>query len=413
LAFLIFGEGDLPEHRGRTIDDWFRQYSGEGGDARPNLVQREEARLAIKAIGEDAVPYLIKRTRASPLERASYRITSWWNSRRPGWKPPRFKPNIWLEAKSALLEIRPDAGVLLPHLLPALQGSDTNALRSALLLLECVEENAQIATPYLRAALNGMDFVSARMAKQSVAGLIAPDPGLAPDIVRFHRANLGNSRAITVLGGFGAAASNALPAIRVQFQSLPSANALKITVAAAILQITPNDDEAQSFLQKTAMTNSALPLLLNNLNGDRDFLLPILEAAIRHNAATSLPDAPRYSLHQAFWLMYRISHDAARSLAKELLENVHELKDPMTVAIALLQSDPTNAQAAEILLAGARGETEWRNRSGAIWGLQYASPTLTNVVQYLEGLSRSPSVIDSRPASESLGMIRLRAEADP
>lgn len=404
LPFLLFKDGDLPSHRGRDIDDWFRQYSGEGSDTSLDLVQREEARLAIKAIGEDDVPYLVGRTRASFLERASYRISSWWNSRRPGWKPPGFEPNIWLEAKTALLEIRPSADVLLPHLLPALKGSDANALRSALLLLECIGENAQPATPHLRAALTGTDFVTARMAMQSVAGMIAPDPGLTPDIVRYHRANLGSGRAMIALGSFGPAASNALPLLHAQFLSLPATNALKISVAAAICQISFGGDQAHSFLLKTAMTNSALPLLLNNLKGDRDFLLPILESAIRHNATNSMPGSRKYSLHPALWLMTKISHDSTSSLTKELLEREHELKDPLTLAIAALEADPENKRAAEVLLAGARGQTEWRNRQGAIWGLQHASPTLTNVVVYLEGLYKNPTAI------QSLGMIRLRAE---
>ena len=144
-----------PVYQGKSVSEWFGQFhavraAGRGLDEEAE----EEAVRALRTIGTNAVPYLVRAAfspvRDSMLRNSFERI---WRRLHPTSAPILMGEGIRGEAAYVLRRIRPPAKTILPLLTDALHGADVPDRRQALILLGTVGEGAEEGVPYLTAAL--------------------------------------------------------------------------------------------------------------------------------------------------------------------------------------------------------------------------------------------------------------------
>ena len=135
-----------PRYDGKSYTYWFTQFYTSGHNGRYDPADREEALFALRKMGTNIYPLLLKeyfsKEKGAKIGKINYELRRLFAGNRRDF-PPYIKPEeIHDEAGFAIVKIGPSAGTLLPLLSNAL-GSDTNKYRGALFLLGCIGENRQ------------------------------------------------------------------------------------------------------------------------------------------------------------------------------------------------------------------------------------------------------------------------------
>ncbi|MDB6067363.1 MAG: repeat-containing protein [Pedosphaera sp.] len=225
VGFLVFRRHeDEPEYAGKPLSDWFRQYyrnASPSGSRSLEPLPNLEAGDAIKAIGTNALPYLVKE--ALSEERDTAMRTNFFLILRViprSWGLPGFvsRETIHLEAANAICQIKPPAGIILPQLEAALNGTNIQSHLMALYILGGIGENGGDALPYLVSALRETNGSLVGVAANSAGKLGTRARGVVPMLLTTLQAGktgyLESSEVARVLGCIGPDAAPAIPRLK-------------------------------------------------------------------------------------------------------------------------------------------------------------------------------------------------------
>lgn len=254
----------------------------------------DESIAAMRAMGTNALPFLLKRMFESRSNTAASRIfykalsvfPRSWNLPEPE-NPARLQRAAYL----VLIRLRPPARLALPQIWKVLRGTNSHMLSPALDLCSRLQGSPEEIMPPLLFALTNSNPSLTRTAIFDLANLGVKGSAAAPIVIaRLHQRLQSNEYSVpeaNALQGMGTNAAPALPDLQTLFLAQTDIGS-KIYFATAICQVGGNNKEALDFLigllnDKTrtnsvtsdidnlglAGTNgrSTIPILLEKLNG--------------------------------------------------------------------------------------------------------------------------------------------------
>src|SRR6185295_8404219 len=242
-----------PKYHGQKMSVWFKQYYRTGQwSRRSDDIQHEQAARAIRAMGTNAIPFLVAEcfstSREFPLQTNLFTFLATLP------KPFRFPPfvsamSVREEAAEAIGEIKPPANLLLPLVTNHLSDPDKYQRWMAVYLLGRIGEGGEAAVPFLREKLRSADAQELNLAALSLDRLGPAAASAVNELTEFVRTN--NWHAITfaycALARIGPAASNAIPVLREKLAG--ETNTLRRAgIAAALICIDGQQTEAMAVL---------------------------------------------------------------------------------------------------------------------------------------------------------------------
>jgi len=227
IAGLLVGRGPgrEPRYQGRRLSYWFKEYYRYGvipdPSRRDDEARGREAVKAIRAIGTNAVPFLVadyfSTNQDSFLKTNLLPVLG-----KLGFPPLITSDQIRYAASEAIFEIKPPASVLLPHLIPALRSNDPANRSKAIFLLGGVGEGAEATVPHLIAGLRSTNFWEQFDAVFVARRLGLPVKAVVPELIELlqkreqqympSRVNL-QRQVEFALGSFGTNAASAIPVL--------------------------------------------------------------------------------------------------------------------------------------------------------------------------------------------------------
>ncbi len=219
---FIAGRG--PKYEGRTVDWWFDECCRSGQFMRYEQMRHEEAVDALRHLGTNAVPYLLKEafdTNVDSPTRSNYIRFIQSLPRSWGMKAPVPAQARWWEAPMALKEIKPSAKSVFPFLESQyrITNSPLNISRAqAIMVMGCLGEGAEMAVPDLTAALQDTDRWAPMMAVQSLDWLGPKAADAVPALVSYMESNTAHAiLAARALGSIGVNDPAAVQVVRRMF----------------------------------------------------------------------------------------------------------------------------------------------------------------------------------------------------
>lgn len=375
---------DEPKYHGRPFTYWFKEYclAWPGASGAP-----EEVTAAIRAMGSNAVPYLVKELLSTNQDSRSGKLyQEFVDGVPPGLR--RVMPGSISadrsrdKAADALFYSKPSGHVLLPLLTNALKGSDVIARHRALFVLGGVGEGAEVVVPYLVVALKDPDPAARTLAAQSLRLIGTEATAAVPDLIEALSDPVTRGNAVTALGNAGADARAAIPPLREMMTT--DTNVSRLSVAAAIHKIDPSQSDALTLILESlkqrddpklrsvaigtlhgmgpAATN-AIPELLEALGDPNLDVWPHAFAALQKIA----PD-PRIAVP---FLMGKVTNTVPTNQLSRL-----------NAAVCLVRVDATNSTALTALIEFASSTNLFR--SYAIDRLGDAGPAAKGAIPVLK-----------------------------
>ena len=323
-GWFFFWQPAEPEYAGKPVSYWLKEYCRSGQRMTWDAGWHEEAGVALRHMGTNAVPYLLRQafvTRPSSGARKDfYRLL---NGLPRSWGLPIFvdSETMSVEGAEALKELKPPANQLLPLLERHLKSTDRMERRQALYILGSTGDGAEQVVPWLCAALKSPDVWEHILAVQSL-GWIGPNARTAvPPLIDLLEAppdtnqppvHLG-PHAAEALGRIGSAAAPALPLVQGLFEQQTNWN-LRCVLAVALCHIDAGQTNALAFLTNSLCTREpandrwvaamelgnigpnakvAVPLLLAALDGTNDMLFSQVPGALKKMGVPTEAFLPR------------------------------------------------------------------------------------------------------------------------
>jgi HEAT repeat protein len=260
-------------YAGRSVRDWFTQYTEGMYRFGFDDDRFAEASVALKHLGTSALPFLIHEAftpRRDPAWRLKLRVVFNELPRSFGLPALISWADVRNAAVSAISELKPPARDILPELEKRLASANPEERINAIRLLAKLGDGAEMAVPFLTNVLhdpNDGQRVMALYALRSIgfhAG--AAIPALIPAVETNSPGSQESFAAALALGAIGSNAFPALPSIRGLY--VHEMNAMrKISLATALLQIDSGQSDALRYLM-TLATNAD-----NNKDRRRDAFL--------------------------------------------------------------------------------------------------------------------------------------------
>src|SRR5256884_6803628 len=185
MVLWVRRNGSEPGYKGEPLSFWFREYCL----AWPNASGAPEPITdAIRAMGSDAVPYLVRELLSTNQDSGIRK----WYVRLADSLPLTLQRGLPRsisadqrrdKASDALFYTKPSAYVLLRLLTNALDSPDVTQRRRALFVLGGAGNGAQSAVPYLVAALKDPDTIARSLAAQSLKLLGGQAASAGPQLV--------------------------------------------------------------------------------------------------------------------------------------------------------------------------------------------------------------------------------------
>lgn len=288
LPSLFTGE---PKYHGKHVSAWFKQYYRTGlKSRRTDDVRHEHAARALRALGTNAVSYLVREFFAANQESQLQTNLHESLASLPGFPPFVPAQGVCEEAGWILVDIKPPARLILPLVTNHLYATDQLERNKAVWLLGCVGEGGALSLPHLREKLRTATNHELILTTLSVERLGPVAGALIPNLTEFIRTN--DSPAIyyayRALARIGPAASNAIPLLRQRLAG--ETNALKQTrLNVVLLCIERPPTEALSWLQavfaERSKTNEREQIVaaLRDLGEPARPALPVLLSALEQN----------------------------------------------------------------------------------------------------------------------------------
>ena len=233
-----------PSYKGRPINYLFREYCL----AWPNASGAPEPITdAIRTMGSDAVPYLIREllstNQDSGIRKKYLRLAEILPLTLQRGLPCSISADRRRDkASDALFYIKPSAYVLLPLLTNALKSPDVMQRRRVLFVLGGAGDGAQSTVPHLVAALKDPDTIARSIAAQSLKLLGAEAAPAVPELIEALNDPPIRWNAVAALGNAGSNGKSALPALNRLLD--PGSNRDRLNIAAAIYKLDPTQSSA-------------------------------------------------------------------------------------------------------------------------------------------------------------------------
>lgn len=211
-----------PEYRGRKLSEWFKQYYRTGpGSRRPDAGRHAQAARALRALGTNAIPFLVLECFKTNQESAfQTNLLSWLAELPEPLRRPPFVPAAWVREMAArsIGEIKPPAELLLPLVTNHWHDPDPRQRWMAIYLLGNIGAGGETAVPLLREKLRDAVSREAMLAAYSLDRLGATATAAVPDLVELVRSNQNYASilACRALARIGAAAREAVPVLSAQ-----------------------------------------------------------------------------------------------------------------------------------------------------------------------------------------------------
>ena len=244
MVLCVRRNGSEPGYKGKPLSFWFREYCL----AWPNASGAPEPITdAIRAMGSDAVPYLVRELLGTNQDSGIRK----WYVRLADSLPLALQRGLPRsisadqrrdKAGDALFYSKPSAYVLLPLLTNALDSPDVTQRRRALFVLGGAGNGARSAVPYLVAALKDPDTMARSIAAQSLKLLRAEAAPAVPELIEALNDPRIRWNAAAALGNAGSNGKSALPALNRLLDT--GSNRDRLNIAAAIYKLDPAQSAA-------------------------------------------------------------------------------------------------------------------------------------------------------------------------
>lgn len=344
LAFvLVFWNVNQSSYQGRSTAAWFRHYCLHEHSQR----EREESVRALKALGDEAVLYL--------LDRAFNVRTNWVAKLASQWQWKKDPQSVAMTAHDALRQVRPAYTTLAPWITDKLSQSNAFARNEVLWVLGTSGDGADQAIPYLVAGMNDSNQLARSLAKQSLKFLGAAARPAVPDLIAALDDQTGRPSVIEALGNCGSSAKAAIPHLE---PFLGDANTwVRLVTAAALCKIDPSQVSPREMLLEAAQSDTlkvqedALACLhqLPDMMESRPILMRILGEGQNGPASRALHALQFAGVDKG---------EITAALLKRMDTNDPAIR--FTAASWLLNIDGTEKQATKVLLEYAQPGTAWR-----------------------------------------------------
>lgn len=344
-----------PRYQGRRLSEWFKQYYRSGQfSRRADDVKRAEATAAFRALGTNAVPFLLDECFA---ERRDPGFTNLLKALATLPKPFQFPPFVSAayineEAAEAIGIVRPPASVLLPRLTNALASANDRRRRMALYLLGYVGEGGETVVPILAAKLRSQAIAERGLAAQSLDRLGKAAKPALPTLIEIAGDTASSRGCIfsvcRALGNLGADATTAIPVLKKRWGAETNWST-RVQLAAAMCRIDERETEVlHSIIEqiKDASHRQSAIRALGDIGRNAKAAAPALGEVM------TVADVTIWN--QAAWALSRIGETNV-ALAR-LLEKAEsgDLTAQFNAASMILRIQPTNAIAQSNLLSLAQ-----------------------------------------------------------
>jgi len=347
-----------PQYQGKRLSAWFKQYYRTGPNSnQSNEDQHNDAALALRAMGTNAVPFLLNEFYSyrpdSPLRT---NVLTFLNKLPRPLRFPPFVPAgvICNEAANAIGEIKPPEEFLLSLVTNRLYSTRKLEPDATIDLLCTVGAGASEVMPFLRDMLrstNAMDQLVAVVRLRQLGPSARP---ALPDLGELVNGEKSDQRAVhaacRVLAEFDAEAADAVPAIKARLEKEKQATS-RINFAKTLCRIDA---------QQTAALEVLIQYAQDQTNSQRGFAITSL-GIVGLNAKAAIPvllEAAREEDERVWNIaanaLVRIGEtNLALSLVAERLK--HEAKQiRLNAAMFIVNYEPAHALAVSSLVELAR-----------------------------------------------------------
>ncbi|HMO65238.1 MAG TPA: hypothetical protein PKE47_08465, partial [Verrucomicrobiota bacterium] len=393
-----------------------------------HLLFSHETRLAFRAMGTNALPFLVDRALdVRPASAARSNLHGLF-LRMPKWAgrgsfAPRERQAAW--AASLVGEIRPALPVLLPLLEPSLAGTNKHVRSQAVHLLGYATGNLEAAVPHLVRALTQPEdgewetrlerrraaAALRQLGSPVAAALPAVAAELSQPVLDLHV----ESSLLMWLTKLGPSAVAAWPAVEPLLE--PPRGPRLVLAALAAHALLPGHPRAVEILRdaaadETPWRQGSSRRSLINYTGICGWPDPLLADLVEPLAAVELETwTPQdFSHSRAMSALEKTAPDRARRLYEAALPTDAGLP----AAFRLIQMDSQHRGATETLVHWSRPEAQGLPRLNALSWLGLASPSNELAVAAREAASRRINQPDVEAAKRALEQIvEARARAAP
>lgn len=399
-AALLFQKAEPePSYAGKPFSFWFEQFyapNTNGFYNRYNFADREEALYALRKMGADVYPLLVKEYLVSD-RRIKFRgycstLKQWIFQYRKNPAPYISPGQIRFEAGEAIRILGPSAQTLLPLLHKALRPGSEDYSR-AIYLLGSVSEGREQVVPILASALK-QPGRARQQALQSLTWMGESADAVLPELLQRFQKVSRIPRLILLVGNAG---PNAKAAVTELQKLCAPGNGLETYAAAALYQIEPENKTALNLLTNwIALQPEQLRNLAWSVGNARripiQFILPL---------ATNSDEQVRA---QAIKALEKKSPQAAVNALENLLR-IEPESEKLQTARWLLRIDRNNLDAQKYLLSRRYSS----NRKWVLESLSEASPESKEVISALEFDATQNIDEESRnEAKQALKRIKIR-----
>jgi HEAT repeat protein len=253
FAWPFLRMANQPRYQGKTLDYWFLEYCSANNRMGNDWSRNQMADKALREIGTNAVPYLLKIALLKPESKAKTAFISIINGIHFVPHQPLVSSDVEREeAESILREIKVLANQLLPLLDKLLKSKTDLDRRQALYFLGSTGDGAELVLPYLESALRSSNYFERVLASQSLSQIGPPAGPAAPALIELLGEPMGTNhlplRAAIALGKIGGSmAAPAIPVVKELFEKTTNWDA-QCSLAGALFRMDATQKEALEFL---------------------------------------------------------------------------------------------------------------------------------------------------------------------
>jgi HEAT repeat protein len=424
-GWLFFGHNGEPRYEGRLVSYWFREFCYANTDQRYHDDYEPEAEEALRKIGTNALPYLLKQA-FDTNEDSSLRtnLNEMFKEFPETWHMPRFvrRQDFRNKAPGAIAIVNPPASVILPLMLNELAQTGTPNHSAAIGILFGVTNSVEILVPYFIKALHDSNLNDKILALYAL-GKIGPRAAAAvPDLIELlqKEGDMNTIRLIVpgVLADIGSNSATATPILKEMFEK-ETKWAWRCALAVDLCKIDSQQAEAFDFLMKS----------LTNFNDVRQirltaFYLPRIGPDAKRAIPTLLNALDTTNLDA--WSMVLkslralgVSNEVVMPRVREKL-TVSDEKLRLAAAEEVLIVDKANAQAQAVLVALIKDHSALETTAIAALGRAgpAASSAIPVIVAALDGTnpenwSEVPQALTNMGAPTTLFLSKLEDKTRP
>ena len=412
-----------PKYRGQTVSYWFEEYCRSGQFMRYDNMRHEEAEDALRHLGTNAVPYLLKETFDTNFDspaRSNYIRLIGSLPRSWGVKAPLPSQARMWEGPMALQQIKPPARMILPFL--KAQYRITNSPQDisrgqAIFVMGCLGEGGEEAVPDLSAALqDAYPWWVPQMAMQSLDWLGPRAAGAVPALVTCLESS--NSRygwgAVRALGSIGVNDPAAIRVVGRMFEKETNWN-LKCMAATALCRMDTNQTQAMNFLvyelknRIPATDRMSVAQQLAQIGTNAQAAVPALTEVVATSEAASNNAIWSYPATWTFAVnALRAAGVPSRTLIEEMRPALHarEVAVRSAAAAEILGVNPADPEALQVLAAMIKENPLFARQ--AVEKLAVGDPAARKAIPTLNEAAKS----DDEDLAEAAKIALRRIEAD-